>query len=165
MTKLDEVIAKAKATTTSLKAAKEDYKTLPGYKDYEVNSALIVRSKKTGKVQQIPKGKKKYLLFNDKGGRSSIGPDEIKSLVSFTAVKKAGAKREGTAKEIILALHAQGKTAKQICEKHPEFKYNSVYIAIKVHTILSLHKKGLTPKLISEKTGFSEKSIVWQINK
>lgn len=78
--KLDSIIAKASKTTTDTKALKGDYKEVPGFKDYEYNSAKVLRSKKSGKVQMIPTGKKKYLIYDSNGKRKPIGTEELDAL-------------------------------------------------------------------------------------
>lgn len=160
-------VSKTKQNVTGLDAKNGDYHIIPGFSDYALSKKDQVFSRKTDKIQQIPKGKKKYLIFNDKGERRSISLVEIKAKITEVFGKKTDkpkGEKSDSKKTQILALHKEGKTAKEISEELG-FKYNSVYITIKVHTIKELNKKGLTPKQISEKTGFSEDSIIWQINK
>lgn len=152
-----------------LKASNGSLRPIPGYGDYVVNLDVTqVISKKTGKVQQIPAGKKKYLIFNDKGERRSIGIDDIKLLMpkNQPKVKASSTKTEGgpSKREQILALHAKGKTAKEI-ETETGFKYNTVYECIYKHTILSMHAAGKTPTQIHKDTGYSMGTITRQIDK
>lgn len=153
-----------------LAAKQHPFRRIPGFSDYEVNAQGVVKSIKTGKVQQIPAGKKKYLIFNDKGERRSIGPEEIINLLPKAESKVKPSKKEksteggNTKKAQILLLHKGGKTAKQISDE-TGISYNTVYVTIKVHTIMSLHAAGKTPKQIADTTGFSEDSIKWQIAK
>lgn len=77
MQTINDPLKKAKALTDKAKinaaAAAKDFKSVPGFSDYELNSKGVLRSKKTGNIQQIPTGKKKYLIYNDKKQRKSIG--------------------------------------------------------------------------------------------
>lgn len=146
----------------------KNYRVIPGFKDYGLLPGGELISLKTNKVQQIPNGKKKYLIFNSKGERRSIGLDEIKEKLKSVEkpiknTKVKGEKGE-TKKERILNLYKDGKNYKEIADSL-EIPYNTVYVTIKVNTILSLNKKGYTPKQIAEKTGYSEDSVIWQINK
>lgn len=174
-TNLDEVLKNASA---KLKTVKEDsnilkfkngdFRPVPGFTDYGVNSSFTqLVSKKTGKAQQIPAGKKKYLIFNDKCDRKSIGMEEIKLLLPVAAKKNkvvTGEDKGPSKREIILALHAKGKAPKEI-ESETGFKYNTIYECIYKHTILSLNAAGKTPKQIHAETGYSMGTINRQIDK
>lgn len=89
---LDNILAKASKTTTDTKALKGDYKVVPGFKDYEYNSSKVLRSLKSGKVQMIPTGKKKYLIYDSNGKRKPIGTEELDALCF---PKKQKAKAQG----------------------------------------------------------------------
>lgn len=65
----------------TLKANAATFRSVPGFSAYEISAKGVLRSRKTGKVQQIPTGKSKYYITNDKGERRSIGLDEIKALL------------------------------------------------------------------------------------
>jgi hypothetical protein len=176
-TNIDAVLANAKNQVSGTKASINDYKDIPGFTQYEVNSAGVVRRKITKAVQQIPSGKKKYLLFNDKGERRSIGPEDIKGLVPFKkpettkAKTEKGDKEKGPSKkEKIVELHNQGKSLKEIVDA-TGFKYNSVYIMLRGHITLSLwdklqkkHTKAEAIKIIHDKTGYTKDYIEWRIN-
>lgn len=174
---VNSTLAKAKAQAeivdkyaAELAKKVKQYRKIPGFSDYAVSADGAVISTKTGKVQQIPSGKKKYLIFNDKGERRSIGLEEITTLLPKAETKVRAGKKEksaesGTTKKAqILTLHKEGKTAKEISDS-TGISYNTVYVTIKVHTIMSLHNAGKTPKQIAAETGFSEDSIKWQIAK
>lgn len=157
----------------NIKATNANFRTVPGFPDYEWNSELAqLRSRKTGKVQQIPVGKKKYLIFNAKGERRSIGKEEIIATLPATSAKPARQKKERaekgerapSKKDQIMSLHRAGKTTKEISAE-TGIAYNTVYITVRVATVMALHEKGKTPKQIAEETGYKEKYIKWQISK
>ena len=87
------IIEKGKAllntATKNAAHAVNDYITVPGFKDYEINSKNVLRSKKTGNIQQIPAGKKKYLIFASNGTRKSIGTEEINALIGTRIIATA----------------------------------------------------------------------------
>lgn len=78
---INKGLALLKSTKQKADYAVNDYITVPGFKDYEQNSKDVLRSKKTGKVQQIPAGKKKYLIFNTAGNRKPVSIEEINALI------------------------------------------------------------------------------------
>lgn len=74
-----------------------NFRSVPGFSEYEISAdGNCLRSRKTGKQQVVPTGKRKYFIFNDKGERRSIGKDEILALLP--TVSKASAKKEKAAK-------------------------------------------------------------------
>lgn len=181
MSKLNEVLDRAKSSLNKTKTAANAVtakngtdKVIPGFSDYAINAAGEVVSRKTGKQQQIPKGKKKFLIYNDKGERKSISLDEIKektkSIAPAKATKQPGEKG-ATKKAKIIQLHNEGKTGKEIAEL-TGFKYNSVYIMLRGHITLTLFEKLNKPggsktdiiKQIIDKTGYSKDYIEWRIS-
>lgn len=166
--KMDEALLRAKKTSTTIKqsanvvkAAAGQLQVVPGFKDYVVNANFTeLISKKTGKVQQIPAGKKKYLIFNDKGERRSISMEDIKASLPKSAVKSEGQSKT----EIIISLHKQGKSQKEIAEA-TGFKYNTVYEAVYKHNILSEARAGKTPKQIAEKYSYGLEAVTRVVNK
>lgn len=158
---LEAVLKNAKSKVVDVKATKNDYRPIPGFTKYEVNSAGVVRRILTGAIQQLPTGKTKYLLFNDKNERRQFDPKEIKKIVP---TKTANIKEGGPSKkEIIIALDKEGLSIKDIIAK-TKYTYNTIYVTLKVHKILSLHAKGKTPTEIAKITGFSKESVIWQIS-
>jgi hypothetical protein len=159
-----------------------NFRSVPGFSKYEISAdGNCLRSRETGKVQQVPNGKKKYLIFNDKGERRSIGKDEIiaslPAAAKATATPKAKAAkneptgREGSKKSQIVAMYNEGKTAKEIAEA-TGFKYNSVYIMLRGYITLEMFKKlegkytkSEIIKTINEKTGYTKAYIEWRITK
>jgi hypothetical protein len=115
-TKLEDVVSKAKNSLSNAKSAVNNITAkngsdtvIPGFSDYAVNAAGQVVSRKTGKVQQIPNGKKKYLIFNDKGERKSIGLDEIKEKTKHVD-KNAKAKRDTKYEVVTVSIPVEYKT-------------------------------------------------------
>lgn len=126
---IDKGKALASKASKNAKAAVNDYLTVPGFKDYEFNSECVLRSKKTGNIQQIPAGKKKYLIFNSKNQRKSIGESEILTLLidqrkeTPKAAKKTGEPKPRKVKvELtegrIAELNAQPSIIKILTEKN-----------------------------------------------
>jgi hypothetical protein len=97
---VDAALSKARGATASLHKAKanvdaqkSDYRAIPGFSKYEVNSRGIVRSVKT-KQMQSKKSNKKYQLFNDKGERPTLTLDEINALFPAPGQEKADRQTE-----------------------------------------------------------------------
>ncbi|HYG53603.1 MAG TPA: hypothetical protein VD905_22095 [Flavobacteriales bacterium] len=142
---LNGSLAKARAATTKVISAKKefdaqkgDYRTIPLTPKYEINSKDIVRSKATGQPVGKKNGTNKFYLLNKSGDRKLYTIEELKaSLPPAPPQVKTPAKPTESKKEKksarILELHDAGQSYAEIV-KETGFKYNTVYMTIKVET-------------------------------
>lgn len=73
---------------------KTDFKKIPGYQKYTINSDGIVKNAANEKVINLKTGTKKYQLFNDKGIRKLMSADELKALIKEEKPKATAAVKE-----------------------------------------------------------------------
>lgn len=180
MSAITDTLTKGKAAaakaTEKANASVNDYTTLSGFKDYEVNSKGIVRKKSNGNIQMIPTGKKAYLLFDSSGKRRQLPNDVLTS-----TIQSIKAKPSQSIKVAKMIGEKKPKQKDKIIEQYNQYndkdvdykkiadalgvKENTVYTTIKIHRIKSNHDSGKTPHQIAEKTGIKLTSILWQLDK
>lgn len=91
--------ASAKATNGATKAAiiaaelVNDYKKIPGYSKYEINSKNVLRNVKTGRVLNQKLNNKKYQLISDKNKNNDKSLEQIRELVPIAVPVKSERKK------------------------------------------------------------------------
>lgn len=68
-------------TSVTKSVLTKDFTKVPGFTKYGVTKDGKLISIATGNVQQIPTGKKKYLIYADNGQRKPISMEDIKQLL------------------------------------------------------------------------------------
>lgn len=86
--KANQQTVKATASATKVSAITDDYRVIPGFTNYEINSKNVVRNRKTKMAQAMKKGTNKFQLFNDSKERKLITLAGIKELLPATESKK-----------------------------------------------------------------------------
>lgn len=148
---VSEALHKAKMSTLGAKKQNEktsvtkslltkDYTKVPGFTKYGVTKDGKLISISTGNIQQIPTGKKKYLIYADDGKRKPISMDDILKLLpkKSKALKEKKAKTPAISDERIKELKAKPEI-KTILESDDKKHYK----------IFMLNKKSLDNKEIA----------------
>lgn len=140
--KAAKVKESSKASVSKAAALKNDFKTIPGFPKYEINSGGVIRNIKTGNIQSVQTKSQKYQLFNAKGNRINAGADYFLSLLPLSPTNKAKTVKQPRQKvEVDLTnLKADAKEIMQM----DIFKNEKIY---------KLHQAGYSNPEIQQITG------------
>lgn len=149
-----------------------NFVAIPGFSKYETNGKTV-RNATTKKALNLSSGRNSFQMLDDNGSNRSVTLATIKEKAAKNLEKASKkpevqgnprARKDGSKKAVILALHRDGKTIDQIVEK-TGYQKGTVNEAVYKHTVLSLFDKGLSAEKISEKTGYKLRGIITHIEK
>ena len=142
--KADEAKATANKAAKGAATLVNDYKKIPGYSKYEINSKNVLRNVKTERVLNPKQANKKYQLISDKGKNNDLSIERIRELLPLPKV--AEAKTPRSKKEKVPFDGVVPKDAQEIIDMD----------IFKKEKIVRLHLKGYDNKMIENFLGTNQ---------
>lgn len=151
--KADQASAGASKAAKGAAELVNDYKKIPGYSKYEINSKNVLRNVKTGRVLNPKQANKKYQLISDKGKNNDLSIERIRELLPLPKtnekIKTSRAKKEVVPFDGVIPKEAQEIIDMDIFKKEK---------------IVRLHLKGYDNKQIENFIGTNQGWIWNEIN-